>query len=450
MSLKNQWILFGLVIFLTGFFVYFSIPYTLAEKIGIPYPNWAKPFRLGLDLKGGVSLLYEIDTSGLAKDTDQKEAVQALRNVIEKRVNLMGVEEPVVQILGGKDNWRLKIELPGMQDPQKAIEEIGKTPVLEFREEMTQEEKDQVLKELESQLTKEQIEQIKDQPIFFKPTKLTGQYLKGAKIEFNPNTYQPYISLEFTKEGAEIFRDLTKRNIEKQIAIYVDNNLISAPVVQEEISGGRAQITGQFTIEEAKELAQNLNAGALPLPIHNLSSKVIGPTLGKTSVDQSLKAGLIGLFLIFIFLILVYRFSGLLASISLVFYLSFLLTIFKLIPVTLTLSGIAGFLVSLGMAVDVNVLTFERLREEKRDKEIPVAIQPSFARSWPAVKDGNFTTLITCAILFFISTGFIQGFALTLGLGVILGLFSGMLITRLFMDVFASTRLGKFERIWSR
>ena len=138
------------------------------------------------------------------------------------------------------------------------------------------------------------------------------------------------------------------------------------------------------------------------------------------------------------------------ASISLAFYLSFLFTIFKLIPVTLTLSGIAGFLVSLGMAVDVNVLTFERLREEKRDKEIPVAIQPSFARSWPAVKDGNFTTLITCAILFFISTGFIQGFALTLGLGVILGLFSGMLITRLFMDVFASTRLGKFERIWSR
>jgi len=450
MSLKWQWILFFLVIFLIGLFIYFSMPYTLAKKVDIPLPGWTKPFRLGLDLKGGVSLLYEIDTSKLAKDADQKEAVQALRNVIEKRVNLMGVEEPIVQVLGGKNDWRLKVELPGIHDPQKAIEDIGKTPVLDFREQMPEEEKDKILKELENQLTKEQIEEIKDQPIFFQPTKLTGQYLKGARIDFHPTTYQPYVSLEFTKEGAEIFHDLTKRNIKKPIAIYIDDNLISAPVVQEEISGGKAQITGEFTVEEARELARNLNAGALPLPIHILSSKIVGPTLGRVSVNQSLKAGLLGLCLIFIFLILIYRFSGFLASVSLIFYLSLLLSIFKLVPVTLTLSGIAGFLVSLGMAIDANILTFERLREEKREKEVQLAIPDSFSRSWSAVRDGNFTTLITCGILFFISSGFIQGFALTLGLGVLIGLFSGMVITRLFMNVFASTKLRLFEKIWTR
>lgn len=275
--------------------------------------------------------------------------------------------------------------------------------------------------------------------------------MKKAEVQFDPTTYKPLIGLEFNEEGAKIFEELTEKNVNKKLAIYIDGALISSPVVQEKISGGKAQITGIFTIEEARFLARNLNAGALPVPIELISHEVIGPSLGKISIEQSLFAGLIGFLLVILFMIFIYRFSGFLTAISLLFYIVLILSLFKLIPVTLTLAGIAGLILSLGMAVDANILIFERLREEKeKEKDLRLIIDNAFSRAWPAIRDGNLTTLIICLILFLISSGFAQGFAVTLAIGQIVNIFTAIIIMKLFMKTFSETRLGKFEKIWTR
>jgi protein-export membrane protein SecD len=377
--------------------------------------------------------------------------MEGLRDVIERRVNLFGVQEPVVQVQKTGEEYRLIVELAGVIDPAEAIEMIGKTPYLEFQEEMTAEEKENILEELRKEIGPKANEiDLESQP-FFKPTELTGKYLKGAKVEFDQTTYKPQVGLEFNSEGAKIFEDLTERNVGERLAIYIDNQLISAPVVQEKISGGKAQITGDFTIEEAKDLAQNLNAGALPVPIKLISQQNIGPSLGEISIEKSIRAGMIGFGLVILFMILIYRFSGFLAAVSLLIYGAVLLSLFKVIPVTLTLSGIAGFILSLGMAVDANILIFERFREEKkRENSFKIALDNGFSRAWPAIRDGNLTTLIMCAVLFLISSGFAQGFALTLGTGILVSMFTAMVITKLFMKTFGRTRLRKLTKIWTR
>ncbi len=278
----------------------------------------------------------------------------------------------------------------------------------------------------------------------WKNTELTGKNLKRAIVQFNPNDGSPEVALQFDNEGAKMFEEITARNIGKKIAIFLDGYLISAPVVNEKISGGKAVISGNFTIQEAKLLAQRLNAGALPVPIKLISQQTVGASLGRKSLDYSLKAGIIGLALVALFMIIYYRLPGLLAVFSLIFYGILILAIFKLWPVTLTLSGLAGLILSIGMAVDANVLIFERLREElEAGKPLSRAIEEAFKRAWPSIRDGNFSTLITCFILIQFSTSIVKGFAITLSLGVIISMFSAIIITKNLFNLVAGDWLEK-------
>jgi len=362
-------------------------------------------FRLGLDLQGGTQLLYKADLSQI-KDTSQ--AMQGVRDVIERRVNLFGVAEPIVQI-SGKD--RLLVELAGIKDVNQAIKMIGETPALDFRKEI----------EIEDAEGNKQIG--------FELTSLTGQHLKKAFLAFDSTTYEPTVSLEFDSEGKAIFAQLTKENIGKRIAIFLDGMPISIPVVQEAILDGKAVVSGDFNLDTAKKLAQRLNAGALPVPINLISQQTIGASLGQDSLQKSLSAGFIGLIAVALFMIIFYRLRGLFAILALVIYGVLVLALIKLIPITLTLAGIAGFILSLGMAVDANVLIFERIKEEER-------LEDAFKRAWPAIRDGNISTLLTCLVLYIFTTGLIKGFAITLGIGVAVSMFSAMIITRLFLEIF--------------
>jgi protein-export membrane protein SecD len=306
---------------------------------------------------------------------------------------------------------------------------IGGTPYLEFKTERTQTETDAILKQQQAG-----DEAAKKLDAYFQDTTLTGRFLKGAQMTFDNTTYQPYISLEFNDEGAKIFAELTKNNIGKRIAIYLDGAPISIPRVNEEIPNGKAQITGQFTQQEAKQLAERLNTGALPVPINLISQQNIGPSLGKISLDKSLTAGFWGLIAVAIFMILYYRKNGVLAVVALLVYIALNLAIFKLIPVTMSLAGIAGFILSIGMAVDANVLIFERMKEEKAlGREMAGVIDEGFKRAWLSIRDGNITTLAVAVILYFFSVGSIRGFALTLFIGVSLSMFTAVTVTRILL-----------------
>ncbi len=393
-------------------------------NIGLPHFH-KKPFRLGLDLQGGTHLVYEADLSNI-EEKERGDSMDGIRDVIERRVNLFGVTEPLVQINKAGDSYRLIVELPGVKDIHQAIEMIGATPYLEFKEERTQEESDEIIKRQEEG----DEEAILTDP-YFKSTQLTGRYLKKAQLAFDQTTNEPHVVLEFSDEGAKIFAELTRNNINKTIAIYLDGTPISIPRVQEEIPGGKAQITGNFTLTEAKQLAQRLNAGALPVPITLINQQSIGASLGQNSLAKSLKAAIIGLIVVALFMIIYYRVPGILAVIALGFYAIFVLAIFKLVPVTLTLAGIAGFILSIGMAVDANVLIFERMKEEKRaGRDSTSAIDEGFKRAWPSIRDGNISTIITAIILYWFGTSIIKGFALTLFVGVLISMFTAIIFTR--------------------
>ena len=387
------------------------------------------PFKLGLDLQGGSHLVYQADFSGAnIESKDQKEAMQGLRDVIERRVNLFGVAEPQVAIQEAGGNQRLVVDLSGVKDVDKAIEMIGKTPFLDFRAQTA--------------------DFNADNPTF-EATALNGKYLKKADLGFNQQTMAPEILLEFNPEGAELFRQITAQNVGKRLAIYIDNVLISAPNVNEEIAGGKAQITGQFSVQEARDMVRNFNSGALPVPITLISQNTIGPSLGMASLNTSLKAGIFGFLAVCIFMIGFYRFSGLLASLALVIYSLVLLSLFKLIPVTLTLAGVGAVILSIGMAVDANVLIFERQKEERRKGEsFKVALENGFTRAWPSIRDSNFNTLIIALIMFIFGTSFVKGFAVALSLGVLVSMFSAIIITKTLMRVFIGTKLEKIKWLW--
>jgi len=281
----------------------------------------------------------------------------------------------------------------------------------------------------------------------WKTTELTGKYLKRATVQFNPQDNTPEVALEFDSEGAKLFEDITGRNINKPVAIFLDGYVISQPTVNEKITGGQAVISGRFSLAEAKTLAQRLNAGALPVPITLVNQQTIGASLGQSSVDKSLTAGLVGLILVALFMIIVYRLPGLLSVVALLVYGSLTLSIFKVWPVTLTLSGIAGFILSIGMAVDANVLIFERMKEELRaGKPLGTAINESFSRAWPSIRDGNLTTLITCFILIQFLTGSIKGFAITLALGVLMSMFSAVVVTRNLLKLVVTPKIA--SKLW--
>lgn len=442
----------------------------LNQKLSLTLPHfWGKPLALGLDLRGGTHLLYEADLSNVVEE-DYGSSMQGLRDVIERRVNIFGVQEPVVQIQEAGGNYRLIVELAGIKDPAEAIKMIGQTPFLEFKEQKTEEETKEILdkkgeieekfKELQEQgKTQEEIDaelekienwQIVLEDTYFKSTSLTGKYLEKAELGFDQTTNKPLVLLQFNDEGASIFKDLTSQNIGKPLAIYIDGILISAPVVQEAITGGKAQISGRFTLEEAKELASNLSAGALPVPIKLISQQTVGPTLGAVSLEKSLKAGIYGFLAIIFFMVFFYRFPGVLASLALIIYVSLILSLFKLIPVTLTLAGIGGFLLSIGMAVDANVLIFSRMKEElKSGKNLLLALEEGFSRAWPSIRDGNLTTLVVALILFGFGSSFVKGFALTLSLGILVSMFSAIFVTKNFLKCFGRTRLEKIKWLWT-
>lgn len=615
-----------------------------------------RSFVLGLDLQGGSRLEYEADLSKIP-DGDRSEAMNGVRDVIERRVNALGVSEPLVQTTQAGASWRVNVELAGVSNIEDAIKRIGDTPILEFKEENTEgpraltaeeqaritneqatakakaeallakarapgadfatevknavsgttvvaseflrenarnlelyyavrgepvgvvakvldtpehyyvvkiDEKKQVTKEAmgrhlliswqgaersESTLTKEQakakidelkgrvtvqnfeqlvkehslepsasstgglIEWIEEAPVdpnaqvlveaFAKPffamakntisdvvetpfgyhlmmktderavedvraqvasfekltetdvlppndgwtaTKLTGKQLQSARVDFNQQTGGIQVALQFNEEGTDLFAEITRKNIGKRVGIFIDGQLLSAPMVQSEIPGGQAVITGAGNLEEARALARNLQAGALPVPITLIAKQTIGPSLGVESLQASLKAGMIGFLMVAIFMLLVYRVPGFVAIVSLALYAVLSLAVFKYIPVTLTLAGIAGFILSIGIAVDANVLIFERLKEEWRlGKGLNVALEDAFNRAWPSVRDGHMTVLISCAVLYWFSSSVIRGFSLTLAIGIAISLFTAVVTCRVWLRALALTPLAKWD-----
>ncbi len=411
----------------------------LNQKLPFSIPHfWNVPFKLGLDLQGGAHLLYQADLSNVDQ-ADKTNAMAGLRDVIERRINYFGVKEPQVQVEGE----RLVVELAGVMDVSQAIEMIGQTPLLQFKE--PKENYEAIIQE--NQKTVQNATGTLVDP--FQETALTGQYLTKAEVSFDQTTYKPLVSLQFNDEGAKLFEELTARNIGKPLAIFVDQQLLSAPTVQDKIPGGKAQITGTFTVDEAKDLARNLNAGALPVPIKLISQQTVGPTLGQVSLEQSLRAGLFGFLAVILFMLVFYRIPGLLASVALAIYIVLVLAAFKLIGVTLTLAGIAGFILSIGMAVDANILIFARMREElKEGKDYSLALEESFRRAWPSIRDSNSNTLIVSAIFFAFGTSFVKGFAFTLILGVLLSMFSAIFITSNLLRLFKKKDGKKVGWLW--
>ncbi|MDP6119603.1 MAG: protein translocase subunit SecD [Candidatus Pacebacteria bacterium] len=404
-------------------------------------------FKLGLDLSGGTHLAYKADTSEVGR-TEVKDLMNALRDVIERRVNLFGVGEPVVQVeegglFGNVNDQRLIVELPGVTDVEEAINLIGKTPLLEFR----------LVKDGESLLAQDPEASVEDILI---PTGLTGRMVKRATLQFGQDGLgrtgsalnSPSIGLEFNKDGAELFQKITGENVGEPLAIILDGEVISAPNINTEISGGNAVITGQFTPEEAKELVRDLNFGALPLAIELISTQSIGPSLGAQTVEAGIKAGIWGIILVALFLLLWYRASGLVAILSLSIYIVLMLAIFKLIPVTLTAAGIAGFILSIGMAVDANILIFERMKEELEEgtPSMEEAVRNGFSRAWLSIRDSNISSIITAIILFWFGTSLVKGFALTFGLGVIVSMITAISISRTFLLAVVPER---FNRMFS-
>ncbi|QQG45747.1 MAG: protein translocase subunit SecD [Candidatus Sungiibacteriota bacterium] len=412
----------------------FDAPQYFSRLTGVELNFLNIPYRLGLDIQGGTHLRYQADLGNISTP-DYASSMEAVRDVIERRVNLFGVAEPLVQVEKSGKDWRLIVELAGIKDINAAIKLIGETPYLEFREETPEEERNKIL---ESQ---KKGERLSEDP-YFTPTILTGRQVKRSALDFDQTTFQPQINLELTDEGGKIFKDLTRRNVGKQLAIYLDGAPISAPVVREEIAGGKAQITGNFTPQSAKELVGRLNAGALPVPIKLISQQSVEASLGQESLERSLQAGLIGFLAVTLFMIFWYRLPGMLAVMALLLYAALVLAIFKLIPVTLTVAGIAGFILSIGMAVDANVLIFERLKEELRQgKSLEEGIYEGFSRAWTSIRDSNISSLITSAILYWMGTSMVQGFALTLGVGILVSMFSAISVTRTLLIAFMSRRL---------
>ncbi|MEJ0053580.1 MAG: protein translocase subunit SecD [bacterium] len=377
-------------------------------------------FKLGLDLAGGTELTYKADTASIA-EASRPGALASLHQVIERRVNLFGVAEPLVQTerastLNGQAEDRLIVDLPGVTNVKAAVDAIGKTPVLEFR-----------LQKTVGTTTE------------FVSTGLTGQYLANASLEFGNGGASnvlgsPIVLLKFNDEGAKLFEKITSEHVGDILGIFLDGSPISTPVIQEAIPGGTATITGKFNATEAKSLVQNLNFGALPVPIELIGSNTAGPTLGANAITAGVLAGIVGFLLVAVFMLLWYRLPGLVADVALVGYLALVLSVMKFIPVTFTASGIAGLIISVGMAVDANVLIFERIKEELREGKGPrEAAHIGFSRAWPAIRDGHLTMLISAVILFWLGTSLIQGFALVFALGVIASLVSAVTVSRIFL-----------------
>ncbi len=384
----------------------------------------------GLDIQGGMEVVLKADMKDIPQ-SDRQQALESAKDVVQRRVDLFGVSEPVVQTAQTGDEYRILVELAGIKDTSQALQLLGTTALLDFR----------------LQDASPSAEATVSATAFFnqfKETGLTGKQLKRSAVTFDPKTGQPEVSMEFNDQGRQMFADITQRNIGRVLGIFLDNFPVMLPKINTAIVDGQAVITGGFTLDQAKQLSIQLNAGALPVPIEVLEQQTIGASLGQESVQQSLRAGLIGLGFIIFFMIANYGWKGLLASISLVFYAIYTVAIYKLMGVTLTLPGVAGLLLTIGMAVDANILIFERMKEELRaGKGFTQAMQLGFQRAWNSIKDANMTTILISLVLinpldfsFLNTSGLVRGFGLTLLIGVLISLFTSMVVTRTLMKLF--------------
>ena len=407
---KYSGLLLALIVALavaSGFFIY-------------PKSEWSnkwQPWRLGLDLAGGAHLVYRVDLSKV-NPSDQQSVLDGLRDVIERRVNLFGVSEPQVYVAKSGENSELVVELAGITSVDQAIKNIGETPILDFRE----------------------VEEGPSSTINYVYTNLTGQYMTGAQLTYNQTTGAPEVAISFNEEGGKIFEKITEANIGKPLAIFLDNGLVSAPTVQNKISGGSAVING-VSLAEAKDMIQRFNAGALPAPIELVDQMSISPSLGTDSLKSAIWAGFLGTLLVMLFMVGYYRKMGIFASLALIIYVSLTLGVFKIFGITMTLAGVAGFILTIGMAVDANILIFERVKEElQKGLSRAAAMHEGFKRAWPSIRDSNTSTFITAAILYFFTTSFVKGFALNLAVGVAISLFSAITTTRLLLEVFTKDK----------
>lgn len=438
-----------LILITTILAAYIAVPRKIDEKISllgreysisynIPSLNFAlgpirfnEEFNLqqGLDIAGGVYLVFDASVQDLPEDA-RGEALKSLEENIRRRVDIYGLGEVSVRTVQSVDGFRLTVEIPGEIDPREAISLIGETAQLNFR--------------LEQELAPEATVSATVYDLFGQETGLNGSLLKKSTVVFDPNTGSPQIAISFNEEGREKFSQITKDNVGKRLAIFLDEFVLMAPVINEPILNGDAVISGNFKIDEANLIASQLNAGALPVDLELVEQNRISPTLGQSSIRKGIIAGLIGVVVEAVFMIAVYGRLGVLAIIGLVIFGIWSVALYKIIPVTLTMPGIAGFLLSLGMAVDSNILIFERMKEELRGgKPLKAAMELGFGRAWDSIRDANVNTLIICFVLFnpfewsFLNTsGMVRGFAITLGLGIFLELFTGIVIVRNIMRVF--------------
>lgn len=440
--LKDPRRVFALIMLLTVLVVFADIPdgYHLkfqfgplkVDRIFSAVSVYGKHFttKLGLDLSGGTELVLEANMKGI-KAADRSSALDSAQQVIERRVNFFGVTEPIVQTAVSQNSYRILVDLPGITDENEAIALIGQTAQLEFREFTNPKASISATTTYADLMT------------MTKSVGITGKDLQRATVTFDTTTGAPQVGLQFTSDGGKKFADVTTRLVGKPLGIFLDGTPITMPVVKQAITDGTAVINGTFTQDEAKNLALQLNAGALPVPVTVVSKTTIGATLGNSSITKSIRAGSVGLTIVAIFMIAQYGVLGLLADAALIVYGLLTFAIFRGIPITLTLPGIAGFILSIGMAVDSNILIFERFKEEKRaGRPWKVAMELGFGKAWDSIRDANITTLITCIILYnpgnwdmLPSSGMVRGFAVTLFIGVLASLFTGIVVTRTFIRV---------------
>ncbi len=465
---KMRLISLGILIIgaLLGSFVYFS---------EVKEEGWMSnfPFRFGLDLRGGAHLVYTADVSGIKDERERSERMDSLRRLIEDRVDDLGVAEPLVQVerggVLGEGDYRLIVELPGVTDVDEAIRAIGETPVLEFMlvkegenvfdpnvgdidfdlDGETEEsfevsvEEDEILDDV----MEEEVENVEEEenetesPFIY--TGLDGSMLNSARFERNQRTGEPLVAVKFNREGRDLFAEITRENVGRQLAILLDGESISSPVIREQIFGGEAVISGGFSLEEARNLARRLQAGALPVPIELVLTETVGPTLGQEVLDAGVRAALIGWAIVGVFMLLWYKFPGLIAIFSLLVYVVIMLSVFKLMFVTLTAAGLAGFILSIGMAVDANILIFERIKEELRSgKKIRDAVKEGFSRAWLSIRDANISTMIIAVILYYFGTPLVQGFAIVFFIGVLASMLTAISITRTFLIAIGDPKVG--------
>lgn len=439
MSAK-QWklILIGVVIALSVWYLYPTVkwysysPQTRDEKEKAGDKVLQKIINLGLDLKGGMHLVLEVDMTKIPKGTKESEAMERAIEILRNRVDQFGVTEPVIQKQG---NNLILVQLPGVKEPQRAIELIGKTALLEFR---LVDDTNKLADALQGKIPDgyEILKDQNDEPLLVKKNaELTGAGLSNARVKIGGQYNMPYIAIDFNEEGAKTFATVTGNNINRRLAIVLDGKVQSAPVIRSKIPDGHAIIEGNFTMEDASGLAIVLRAGALPAPVNIIENRTIGPSLGRDSIKAGLKASAVGLAAVLVFMIVYYGLSGVVADIALLLNFFVLIAAMAAFRATLTLPGIAGIILSLGMAVDANVLIFERIREELRSgKTTRIAIDTGYEKAFSAIIDSNITTLIAAAFLFQFGTGPIKGFAVTLTLGIAISMFTAIIVTRLIFE----------------